>query len=104
MVYHFLLEGITMKLSRGFKNFLGFVFALSALYGITSKPDFFEIIVAVGCVVIAVLLFKPTEAEKAAKAEKAANAARVGNKANTPSCPAAKLRLVYTPFRFYARR
>ena len=60
-----------MKLSRGFKNFLGFVFALSALYGITSKPDFFEIIVAVGCVVIAVLLFKPTEAEKAAKAEKA---------------------------------
>lgn len=62
-----------MKLSRGFKNFLGFVFAVSALYGITSKPDFFEIIVAVGCVVIAVLLFKPTEAEKAAKAEKAAN-------------------------------
>lgn len=42
-----------MKLSRGFKNFLGFVFAVSALYGITSKPDFFEIIVAVGCVVIA---------------------------------------------------
>lgn len=80
-----------MKLSRGFKNFLGFVFALSALYGITSKPDFFEIIVAVGCVVIAVLLFKPTEAEKAAKAEKAANAARVGNKANTPTVSAENL-------------
>lgn len=58
-------------MSRGFKNFLGIMFAVSALSALFSPPvKFSTVVVSVVCIIIAILFFKPTESEKAAKKAK----------------------------------
>ena len=52
-------------MSRGFKNFLGIVLACIALSALFSSPvGFFDVVVAVMCIIAAILLLKPTESEK----------------------------------------
>lgn len=52
-------------MSRGFKNFLGIMFAFSALSALFSPPvKFSTVVVSVVCIIIAILFFKPTESEK----------------------------------------
>lgn len=53
-------------MTRGFKNFLGIVLACIALSALFSSPvGFFDVVVAVMCIIAAILLLKPTESEKA---------------------------------------
>lgn len=72
-------------MSRGFKNFLGIVLACIALSALFSSPvGFFDVVVAVMCIIAAILLLKPTESEKAAKkAKQSGNESKSMPTANT---------------------
>lgn len=72
-------------MSRGFKNFLGIMFAVSALSALFSPPvKFSTVVVSVVCIIIAILFFKPTESEKAAKkAKQSGNESKSMPTANT---------------------
>ena len=72
-------------MTRGFKNFLGIVLACIALSALFSSPvGFFDVVVAVMCIIAAILLLKPTESEKAAKkAKQSGNESKSMPTANT---------------------
>lgn len=72
-------------MTRGFKNFLGIALACIALSALFSSPvGFFDVVVAVMCIIAAILLLKPTESEKAAKkAKQSGNESKSMPTANT---------------------
>lgn len=72
-------------MSRGFKNFLGIVLACIALSALFSSPvGFFDVVVAVMCIIAAILLLKQTESEKAEKkAKQSGNESKSMPTANT---------------------